>query len=71
VERGSKEWRRLEEGDRGGHGLKIGPFREIRGALEVAKRCMKWDQDLNYESLDIYNEVDIECCCSIILIEGH
>ena len=51
VERGSKEWRRLEEGDRGGHGLKIGPFREIRGALEVPKRCFKWDQEVNYESL--------------------
>jgi len=61
----------MEEGDRGGHGPKIGPFGEFRGALEVAKRCMKWDQDLNYESLFIWNEVDIQCYCSVILIGGH
>jgi hypothetical protein len=49
----------MEEGDRGDHGPKIGPFGEFRGALEVAKFCTKWDQDLNYESLYIYYEVDI------------
>jgi len=30
VERGSKEWRRLEVRDREGHDLKIDAFREIR-----------------------------------------
>ena len=59
----------LEEGVWGGSGPKIGPFGEwFLGAHEVAKSRMKGDQGLNYESVDIYNDADIEY---VVIIEGR
>jgi hypothetical protein len=66
LEGGIKEEKRLEEGDRGGHGSKTGPFREYCEAVKIEWHCMNWDQDFNYESVDICNEVVIEYCSSIL-----